>query len=82
MKSNCQIYQAKELWGTIFNYESYFPKKVWINELGDLEWIDNEGVSHFKTANECAYEISMPLYEVIMVDNNGWDEYALLFFED
>ena len=32
--------------------------------------------------NDIAHSINMPLWEVIMVDNGGHDEYALLFYEE
>lgn len=32
--------------------------------------------------NDIALLINMPLWEVVMVDNGGHDEYALMFYEE
>jgi len=81
MKKNCQLYTAEQLWDEIFNYKDEYAEKVWITEDGFLHWVEEEGISGEMNPNECAYSINMPLYEVVMVDNEGEDEYALLFFE-
>lgn len=81
IKRNCQLYTAENLWDEIYNYETRRPTEMRIDENGELHWTFADGSHGFSLPNECAYKINMPLWELVMVDRDGDDEYALLFFE-
>lgn len=47
--------------------------------------MDDNGIFSEKrtfTANEIAYIINMPLWEIIGIDNGGFDDLAILFYEE
>lgn len=81
VKKNCQLYTAEQLWDEIFNYETRRPTEIRINDKGELYWAYRDGSHNFILPSECAYKINMPLWEIVMVDNCGSDEFALLFYE-
>lgn len=58
------------------------PKEWAFSEAGDLAVVLVDGSFRMFTPCELAKLINMPLWEVVMVDNGGFDNYAILFYED
>ena len=81
MKRNVQVYTAQQI-NELLPEPHDNPQ---ILENGDFSYVTSEGgkrVTAAMTANEVAYIINMPLWEVVTVDVLGEDEYALMFFEN
>ena len=95
MKTNCQIADSNELAkiaachianemgkGITYNGDSCYLTKdgkfhfVYMDETGTF------GAQRTFTANELAYINDMPLWEIIGIDNGGFDDLAILFYEE
>ena len=78
MKMNCQIMGVTELGEIAANI---------VTKDGRFRFVyaDDKGVFgeiRYFTANELAYAVDMPRWEVVGVDNCGDDELAILFYEE
>ena len=96
MKKNCQIADTYEIakivacnlsdelgYGVIYKSDSCYLKKD-----GTFHFVmrDNDtglftNTRDF-TANEIAYMADMPRWEIVGIDNGGFDELAILFYEE
>lgn len=66
---------------------SYKSDSCYLTKDGKFHFVfmDNTGTFGGRrtfTANELAYEIDMPLWEIVAVSDFGFDELAILFYEE
>ena len=95
MKRNCQILSANDLAKEAAEYIqrlegskiTYKVDSCTLSDNGDFSLaVWNEQTNRFDimrrfTGNELAYMLNMPLWEVVMIDRGGFDEMAMLFYE-
>lgn len=95
MKANCQIMDSAEIAKMVASHIANEIGKG-ITYKGDSCYLSKNGNFHFVymdetgtfgaqrtfTANELAYINNMPLWEIIGIDNGGFDELAILFYEE
>ena len=95
MKKNCQILTIQELAREAADYFSrvegsrltYKADGCTLSKEGDLTlvcWNDDTRCFDWKrtfTGNLLAQMVDMPLWEVVMIDRGGFDDYAILFYE-
>jgi len=89
MKANCMVISASEMLKIMEPYSAGKYRRNFKNphfdKSGNFTYYEKvvEGWQvRERTPNECAEGICMPLWEVVTVDNGGFDEYALMFYED
>ncbi len=95
MKMNCQLMNTEELAKVAANIVSkeihkgvtYKSDSCYLTKDGKFHFVfmDNTGTFGARrtfTANELAYEIDMPLWEIVGIDNGGFDDLAILFYEE
>ena len=95
MKANCQIETAEQLAEAVarsFMDEtgkriSYKADSCHLSKNGDFHFVYRDETGTFSghqifTANQLAYIKDMPLWEVVGVDMGGFDELAILFYEE
>lgn len=95
MKMNCQIMGVAELGEIAANIVTnetgkttfYKGDSCFVTKDGRFRFVyaDDKGVFgeiRYFTANELAYAVDMPRWEVVGVDNCGDDELAILFYEE
>ena len=85
MKKNCQILTAEQLARKMCTIEC--EDAVLLSDGTLCIRTEPCGVNEFArrwmfTTDEIAQKINMPHWEVVMFDIGGFDEYALLFYED
>lgn len=87
MKKNVQVYISDQL-REILQLDCVIPKPCCnprILDNGDFVYstvVNGKWVENKFTANDVANFIDMPLWEVVMVNDCGYDRYALLFYEE
>lgn len=95
MKSNCQIVDSSEVARIVASHLTmemgkeiiYKEDSCYLTRDGmfNFVYMDENGIFSEKrvfTANEIAYIINMPLWEIIGIDNGGFDDLAILFYEE
>lgn len=82
MKKNCQLYTAKGLFKAMFSESPAEDAQVRIDGEGNLCWYREDRERASVLAGNCAYQLNMPLWEVVMVDVDGFDEFAVLMYEN
>lgn len=98
MKKNCQILNTNALAEEVSCYlADQIDHKYSISYKSDSCYLEKDGTFHFvmkdratglfsiqKTfsANDLAHIVNMPLWEVVGIDNGGFDELAILFYEE
>lgn len=68
--------------GISYKSDSCYLTKDGKFHLAYMDETGTFGARRMFTANELAYEIDMPLWEIVGVDNFGFDELAILFYEE
>ena len=88
MKKNCQIWKAVDIASMLrvekmlrmkvctIHDNGYFTANLWNNDK--RKFCDTITLS----PRQIAEAVNMPLWEIVMVDNGGSDDYAILFYED
>ena len=95
MKTNCQIVDSSVIAKIVASHLSkemgkeitYKEDSCYLTKDGQFNFVymDDNGIFSEKrtfTANEIAYIINMPLWEIIGIDNGGFDDLAILFYEE
>ena len=98
MKKNCQIANAATLAEEVACYlADKDDHKYSISYKVDSCYLEKDGTFHFvmkdratglfckyKTfsPNELAHIVNMPRWEVVGIDNGGFDELAIIFYEE
>ena len=95
MKTNCQIVDsnliakivASHLTKEMGKEITYKEDSCYLTKDGQFNFVymDDNGIFSEKrtfTANEIAYINNMPLWEIIGIDNGGFDDWAIHFYED
>ena len=95
MKTNCQIVGSSEIARIVASHLTreigkeitYKEDSCYLSKDGKFYFVymDENGIFSEKrtfTANEIAYIINMPLWEIIGIDNCGFDDWAILFYEE
>ena len=95
MKSNCQIVDSSEVARIVASHLTremgkeitYKEDSCYLSKDGKFYFVymDENGIFSEKrtfTANEIAYIINMPLWEIIGIDNFGFDDFAILFYKE
>ena len=95
MKKNCQILTVTQIANNVsWDVSEKSGRKI--TYKGDSCYLEKDGTFHFVymgdngtfseektfTPNEIAYIVDMPLWEVVCVDGGGFDELAILFYEE
>jgi len=79
IKMNCQLYTAESICDELF-LEIENKEEVRFDQLGSL-CRGHGSASVMYTITELASKLNMPLWEIVMIDNHGFDDYAVLFYE-
>ena len=88
MKRNCQIMNDEAIAEVIRTQKGLALKDYYVADNGDfITKVWDPAAEAFTarrvyTAGDIAQMVNMPLWEVVGVDSNGWDEYAILFYEE
>ena len=95
MKMNCQIMDSAEIAKMVASHIAneggkgitYKGDSCYLTKNGDFHFVymDDNGVFSAQrtfTANDIAYIANMPLWEIIGVDKGGFDETAILLYEE
>ena len=95
MKFNCQIVDSSEIARIVASHLTkemgkeitYKEDSCYLTKDGQFNFVymDENGIFSEKrtfTANELAYINNMPLWEIIGIDNGGFDDLAILFYEE
>lgn len=96
MKKNCQIMDAKDIAAEVASSLSR-EFGYGVAYKGDSCYLKEDGTFHFVmrdkatgmfsatrdfSADDIAYILDMPRWEVVGIDNGGFDELAILFYEE
>ena len=95
MKFNCQIVDSSEIARIVASHLTremgkeitYKEDSCYLSKEGKFYFVymDENGIFSEKrifTANEIAYIINMPLWEIVGIDNFSFNDWAILFYEE
>lgn len=95
MKFNCQIVDSSEIARIVASYLTremgkeitYKEDSCYLTKDGKFYFVymDENGIFSEKrifTANEIAYIINKPLWEIVGIDNFSFNDWAILFYEE
>lgn len=95
MKFNCQIVDSSEIARIVASHLTremgkeitYKEDSCYLSKEGKFYFVymDDNGIFSEKrifTANEIAYIINKPLWEIVGIDNFSFNDWAILFYEE
>lgn len=95
MKFNCQIVDSSEIARIVASHLTremgkeitYKEDSCYLSKEGKFYFVymDENGIFSEKrifTANEIAYIINKPLWEIVGIDNFSFNDWAILFYEE